>query len=429
MRNKSAIVFIETENNRSSIAALAGSLEDVINEFDGRIAVRFMPQEELRDDFRLLEAIGDAKRVMFAASFGILYDNPSAFLPDKNSPALSDREVFCVAGGPGAVLSPGHVLRSGFDAVCASEGEDVIRDFARLLDRRIRRFWDINGIYVLDRGKEYFTGRRPRVNISNYRPYSKRWKKFGFLEIARGCNNGCIFCQTPRFFRGGVRERSLRGINQAVRDFAAVGRDHIRPLTPNALAFGSRLRGEPNLYALEKLLAGMRSNLPKTGLLIYGTFPSEIRPEWVTIKAMMLLGKYVSNRKVVIGAQSGSDSLLYKLRRGHSTREALRAIRICRELGFKVIADMIFSLPHETPGEFRESHRFMHEVFRLGGVVNAHTFVPLPGTPLAGVPAQPLPKKFRRELSTLEAGGQIIGSWRDQAAYRPITERIPHVSR
>ena len=61
-----------------------------------------MPQEEIRDDFRLLEAIGDAKRIMFAASFGILYDNPLAFLPDKNSPALSDREVFCVAGGPGA---------------------------------------------------------------------------------------------------------------------------------------------------------------------------------------------------------------------------------------------------------------------------------------------------------------------------------------
>ncbi|TET36323.1 MAG: TIGR04013 family B12-binding domain/radical SAM domain-containing protein [Planctomycetota bacterium] len=419
MSERSAIIFLETEYNRNSVAALAGSLEDILGELSGTVKISFLPVEYLGEDIRLTEAIGDAGTVMFAASLGILYDNPGAFLADPKSPALEGRRIYHVAGGPGAVNAPELLLYAGFDAVCASEGEEVIRDLARFIGLgRFRRFWDIPGLWVMERKNAYFTGRRPRVDLSNYRPCSRRWRKFGFIEIVRGCLNGCIFCQTPRFFRGGVRERSLRVVYGSVRDFVKGGRDHVRLLAPNALSYGSHLRGQPNLSALERLLSGIRANLPDTGMLIYGTFPSEIRPEWVTVDAVRLLKKYVSNRKVAIGAQTGSDTLLKKIRRGHTTNDTLRAVRICREEGLKVFVDMIFGLPHETPSEFEESKRFMYEIFRLGGVVNAHTFIPLPGTPLANVPAQKLRARFRRELSTLEAGGQIIGNWRDQAAFR-----------
>ena len=67
---------------------------------------------------------------------------------------------------------------------------------------------------------------------------------------------------------------------------------------------------EPNLAAVEELLAGVREDIGSERRLWFGTFPSEVRPEHVTEEALQLIRRYCNNRTLILGGQSGSDAVL-----------------------------------------------------------------------------------------------------------------------
>ena len=56
--------------------------------------------------------------------------------------------------------------------------------------------------------------------------------------------------------------------------------------------------------------------LGPTGRIFFGTFPSELRPEHVSPRALALITRYCDNRVVILGGQSGSDRVLEAMGRG-----------------------------------------------------------------------------------------------------------------
>jgi len=224
----------------------------------------------------------------------------------------------------------------------------------------------------------------------------------GYIEISRGCPFGCAYCQTSSLFGRGMRHRSIDTIAR----YASRYRD-IRFVSPNALAYGSDGRA-PRLEKVAALLSRLERNV------YFGTFPSEVRPEFISGEALELIAGSCANRRIAFGAQSGSDRVLSLIHRGHMVADVTAAVECCRDHGFVPVVDFIMGFPFETPEDEEETLGLITWVSRQGRA-RVHAFLPLPGTPLAGATPRPPSRRNLRILGNLALHGRITGSWNDPA--------------
>lgn len=238
--------------------------------------------------------------------------------------------------------------------------------------------------------------------IPDFYPSFSHYK--GYIEISRGCPHSCQYCQTPCMFGHRMRHRGIDSVCDLAMHFRQV-----RFVTPNALAYGSNGRDiRPD--KVEKLLVALKKKLSRE--VYFGTFPSEVRPEWITPESVDLIRTYCDNKKLHIGAQSGSDTVLRRMSRGHTCADALSAIDATRDGGLIPIVDVIFGFPGEQEEEQEETISLVREVCR-NGYIHAHRFIPLPGTPLAGAEPTPVIAKAKAVLGSLALAGRVTGSWNE----------------
>lgn len=137
-----------------------------------------------------------------------------------------------------------------------------------------------------------------------------------------------------------------------------------------------------------------------------------MRPEHVTPEAMRVLARYVSNDNLVIGAQSGSQRVLDRTRRGHSVGDIERAVAVAKAHGFRPNVDFLFGACDESDEDASASIALMRRLTDEGARIHVHAFMPLPGTPLRDAPAGRIPERVQAVISELEAKGRSYGPWR-----------------
>ncbi len=299
-------------------------------------------------------------------------------------------DCLTIVGGPHATALPEEVAEYA-DYVIVGEGEFTL---PRLLGD-IRQGGD---------------GRIPGVMTGGwYQPADTcvrldAWPAFsemkGYVEISRGCPFSCGYCQTPRIFGHCMRHRSIDEIAKY-----ANRHEQARFVTPNAFAYGSD-GIHPRWEKVEALLKACHNQV------FLGTFPSEVRPEFVCKESLELVNRHCSNKKLHFGAQSGSDAVLKRLRRGHMVADVLSAVDLCRDFSFEPVVDFIVGLPFETDDDQRSTLDLIRTVARVGKV-HVHRFLPLPGTPLANFPARPLLLETEKLCGNLALTGKLTGSWTD----------------
>ncbi|MDD1724986.1 MAG: TIGR04013 family B12-binding domain/radical SAM domain-containing protein [Methanospirillum sp.] len=227
----------------------------------------------------------------------------------------------------------------------------------------------------------------------------------GYIEISRGCPFRCAYCQTPRIFGNSIRHRSIRSIIALAESFS-----QIRFLSPNTLAYGTDgIHPDPD--KILRLLSELSGTYPDKEIYL-GTFPGEIRPEFVNEESVALVTGYCSNRRLHIGAQSGSDRLLKRIHRGHTLSQVWDAVDCCTDAGITPVIDIIVGFPDETDDEMVETAGLCREVSRIG-YVHAHRFIPLPGTPLEGSLSRDLIPEVHTVFGSLALSGRLTGSWND----------------
>ena len=200
--------------------------------------------------------------------------------------------------------------------------------------------------------------------------------------------------------------------------------DDIRFVTPNLLSYGSDDGFKPNLVMLEKMLFAVKKT-KSVKRVFAGSFPSEIRPEQITKKALLIIKKYCSNDNIIIGAQSGSDQMLKLMHRGHTVDDVLRAINLAKEVGFKANVDFIFGMPGEKPEDEKATMKFMKKIVKTPGVrIHSHTFLPLAGTPWAGEKSGRISPELRQFLEELRRDGKEFGDWKEQEVF---AQKLPKV--
>ncbi len=412
LRQVSALIFVRTPYNANSVAALTGALE-VDRRFSG-LAIHFLWDDaELGRQVRELAKEGE--RPVVAFSFA------TANVPQVVKVVGRLRRCLCserlanvtlVAGGPHPSGDPEGTLEMGFDVVVVGEGE---RTFPDLLARLFAgdSLTGLAGLAFWDGGRVMRSGRAPMVDIEAFPPFAIGHARFAPVEISRGCPYACAFCQTPFFMGGRMRHRSVEAVVHWVREATRAGYSYLRFVTPDAFAYGSPDGRTPNLEAVERLLFEV-SRLMGPGPVYFGSFPSEVRPENVSAEALALVTRYAANDNIVFGAQTGSPRLLKELRRGHTVEDVYRAAELTLQAGLRPIVDFIFGLPGETEEDRQLSLRLMEDLAAMGATIHSHTFMPLPGTPLADAPPGRVTPEIESILGRLSKEGLHIGRWRKQ---------------
>lgn len=326
--------------------------------------------------------------------------------------ACDDPRVVHVAGGVHATAEPEATLRAGWDLVAIGEGERTIVDLALAAVARAD-LTKVAGTAALHGNRLHRTPRRERLLLDEQPPFSLAHGRFGPIEITRGCIYACRFCQTPYFAGAAFRHRSVANVRYWVRELVARGFRDFRFLTPTSLSYGAH-GPEPDLAAVEALLAGVREDIGSDRRLWFGTFPSEVRPEHVTPQSLMLLRRHVTNRALILGGQSGSDRVLAASERGHDVATVERATALAIEHGFVPHVDFLFGLPGETPQDVAATLQCMDRLVALGAKVHGHTFLPLPGTPFRRAAPGRLDREVRQRLLALASRGSLYGQWQQQ---------------
>jgi len=303
-----------------------------------------------------------------------------------------------IAGGPHASALPEEALQH-FDFVVIGEGEETLPELLKAIENGTDPA-AVRGIAFRIQGQFVITEKRPPVDLDSFPPFSRILAP---LEISRGCPWGCLYCATPRLFGSCMRHRSIPVIER----YARRHRD-LRFTSPNALAYGSD-GSRPRLEKVEALLRALSSQKKP---IYFGTFPSEVRPDFVTEKALEIITKYCANRSLSLGGQSGSPAVLSAIGRGHGREEIEAACDLCRDFGLVAQVDLIFGLPMESEEDQLQSLDLARWIAGRGGRVRAHIFTPLPATPLAETLPAPLSDRVQACLGSLALQGRLTGSWR-----------------
>lgn len=335
------------------------------------------------------------------------------------------RKPILVAGGPHPTGDPRGTLGIGFDAAVRGEGEETFVELLRAIDRG-DDYREVPGVASFNDNMDYqYTPRLGCVNLDHYPPLSFKHRRFGPIEITRGCACGCHFCQTPQIFGGKPRHRSVESICRTVERMVERNFRDFRFITPNALSYGSSDGRQVDEAAIEDLLKNLRAVVRDRGQVFYGTFPSEVRPEQVTPSVLLLIRKYADNDNLIVGAQSGSDRMLEHSHRGHTVEDIRRAVDMTIEAGFCANVDFIFGLPDESKEDRLDTLALMRDLAAKGARIHAHTFMPLPGTAFAKSPPGRIEPDIEKALADMLPTGAIYGQWEKQAEIaRSISEYL-----
>jgi B12-binding domain/radical SAM domain protein len=364
---------------------------------------------------RVREGVEARRRVLTVWSF---YSPDAATMEQELAEvreAAPGDGVVHLAGGVHATAEPLVTLRAGWDVVAIGEGERtfslLVEAVATGTDRRV-----LPGTASLDDDGRLVKGpRAERLPLDHYPAFPHTRNLTSPIEITRGCIYSCRFCQTPFMFSARFRHRSVASVREQVAVIRGRGLRDVRFITPTSLSYGSP-DTEPNLAAVEELLAAAHQEIGPHGRVFFGSFPSELRPEHVSVPALRVLARYVANRDVIIGAQSGSDDVLALSGRGHGAAVVEDAVRLAVAEGFRPNVDVIFGMPGEGEEQALATLSLMERLTALGARMHAHTFMPLPGTPWRNEPAGRLSPRVRAALARLATTGGVYGSWERQEA-------------
>ena len=320
--------------------------------------------------------------------------------------------VTIIGGGPHVSARPMDLLENGFDYVVIGEGEKTFPELLWYLmnDKDPTEILGVVGEATQDCPV-------PRdlepVNLDAHPPFALGMNIVGPIEVTRGCPYSCKFCCTPFLTGGRVRNRSIDSVvHWLTRAVERSGFDRTWFLSPNALSYGGRGRTVED-DKLERLLKAV-TKIEGLEEVFFGSFPSEVRPEFVTRPILEMMKSYVANRTLQIGLQSSSNRILKLSNRHHTVEEGMDAINAALDCDFIPHVDMIFGLPGETKEELHESIELCHSLAEMGAKTHGHVFMPLPGSAYENEAPGRLDSESRKLLGELSRKKLLTGSWSTQ---------------
>ncbi|MFH0769677.1 MAG: tRNA (N(6)-L-threonylcarbamoyladenosine(37)-C(2))-methylthiotransferase MtaB [Chloroflexota bacterium] len=237
-------------------------------------------------------------------------------------------------------------------------------------------------------------------SINNYQPV---FRTRAFIKVQDGCSNFCSYCIVP-LVRGG--EKSLP-VDQVIAEVSHRVTHGYKEVVLTGTKIGSY---DYDGVSLKGLLEHILAEADVTRLRLSSLQPQEISPE--------LIGLWHDSRLCPhfhLSLQSGSDSVLQRMKRRYSASDYQRAVSLIRSLvpGVAITTDIIVGFPGETEEEFEESYELCRQI----GFTRIHVFSysRRSGTEASQLPYQISPPvKKERSQKMLALARESAQSFRQQ---------------
>ena len=237
---------------------------------------------------------------------------------------------------------------------------------------------------------EELAGRQPGRGVSS------------FLTIQEGCDRFCTFCVVP-YTRGAEESRPAADVEAEARRLVAVGAREIVLLGQNVNAYhGAGDAAGESEVDLAGLIARLAAIEGLERLRYTTSHPRDMTPS--------LIRAHGTERKLMpflhLPVQSGSDSVLTAMNRGHSAARYLRLVEALRaaQPAIALSSDFIVGFPGETEADFEATLALVREVEYAQAF--SFKYSPRPGTPAAArgdqVPGEVAAERLSRLQRLLE---------------------------
>jgi radical SAM superfamily enzyme YgiQ (UPF0313 family) len=271
-----------------------------------------------------------------------------------------------VLGGPHATFCYREALKDGFDFVVRGEGEPVMLE----LLRRLERGEDVKGI----KGLAYEDNRgvsvrgAGRVKDLNTLPFPTRHllelEKYtypGAIATSRGCAYTCIFCSS-RGMSGPLRLRKAKSVVAEV--------EHIK-----SLSIDSFFVIDPNFAYDSARVADICEGIKDLEMEWY----AELRLDHINEGIIQEMAK--AGCKVVrFGIESGSQRIVDLIRKGIRVKDVLKIVKTSAENGIVPVCGFMIGHPAETKQEVEDTIKLAMKIRELGGEAAFSVLTPYPGT-------------------------------------------------
>ena len=202
------------------------------------------------------------------------------------------------------------------------------------------------------------------------------------LKVQDGCSNFCSYCIIP-YARGPVRSLPLEEALGQVRELVEAGYREIVVTGIEIASWGVDLDKTGELR-LPRLLDGICRTAGGVRIRLGSLEPRIVDENF----CRLLEGRENLCPHFHLSMQSGSDAVLFRMRRKYDAARYLESVKLLKAHfpGCAVTTDMIVGFPGETEAEFAESLDFI----RRCGFASMHVFPysRRPGTPADKMPGQ-----------------------------------------
>ncbi|SUM49153.1 MiaB family protein [Staphylococcus kloosii] len=268
--------------------------------------------------------------------------------------------VVCVTGCY-AQTSPAEIMEiPGVDIVVGTQDRTKLIDY---IEQYKQERQPINGVGNIMKNRTY-----EELEVPYFTDRTR-----ASLKIQEGCNNFCTFCIIP-WARGLMRSRDPEKVVEQATQLVDSGYKEIVLTGIHTGGYGQDLKN----YNLAQLLRDLETIDGLERIRISSIEASQLTDE--VIDVISASNKVV--RHLHIPLQSGSDSVLKRMRRKYSMAHfSERLTKLHAALpGLAVTSDVIVGFPGETDEEFQETYDFIvdHHFSEL------HVF---PYSPRIGTPA------------------------------------------
>ena len=224
------------------------------------------------------------------------------------------------------------------------------------------------------------------------------------LKIQEGCCNHCTYCIIPSV-RGPIRSRPLRDICEEALRLSEAGYNEIVLTGIHLTSYGRDLKDGTTLLTVLEML----QSIPGILRIRLGS----LEPNIATTEFADTLKKL---DKVCpqfhLALQSGSDSVLRRMKRQYNTEMYMKAVNNIRSAfpDAALTTDILTGFPGETEEEYQETREFIRKV----GYARIHVFPysRREDTPAAVMPGQlTKAEKEKRARELIALGNEVAELW------------------